>query len=120
MAFLCSLFLRFSLSDLVVLPMSVGFFDISVLTLLRPATEQYHKLNSVTCEIDTVPGPEADFQFVDSLSYCVYVRCIARFEPRQSRNNLGSRDGIEAAKPDPEWRSAMCLAPYDWQRLLGS
>ena len=54
--------------------MSVGFFDISVLTLLRPATEQYHKLNSVTCEIDTVPGPEADFQFVDSLSYRVKRR----------------------------------------------
>lgn len=54
------------LSSFVVRPASLRRYDIGLLALLRPATDQNHKALAILAEVDAAARAEVDFVFVNA------------------------------------------------------
>jgi hypothetical protein len=76
--------------------------DITLLTALRSARQQYHQHSTIAPEIEPVARPPIDPQFKHTFPDWLDVRKIALFQTRQGYNYLRCGLAIEAGDPSFE------------------
>src|SRR5258707_13413870 len=86
----------------VVVPPGDCVFDVFLLALLNPATEQDHKNLAILAEVNSIARSKIQLVFVNAAANSLCVRKITQSNPRNGRSHFGGSLGIEAVEPFSE------------------